>query len=193
MSEPTNYGSPPPMPDTPPQPQSGTFHPGRKPFLMGVGVGAVVTALAALGIGLTVNDSGTGKHPKAAASTTKKAATEATDDTKETGEETGEDLYNPAPAPEDFTMKLKTTSKQCFGTAGCTVTVVPELSYDSPLPLDPGSTVSITYEIRGGEDGAVTETLDVTDSDQYEKSPTVLTTPSSGTKVTVKVTDVETY
>lgn len=182
------------MPEAPPL-QGKTPSPGRKPFLAGVATGTAITALLALGIGLGLHDSESDKHPKAAASATKKAAkeaTEATDDAKDADEET-EDVYNPAPTPDDFSMKLKTKSKQCFGTAGCTVTVVPELSYESLLPLDPADTVSLTYEIRGGESGVITETLDVTDADQYEKNPTVLTTPGSGTKVTVKITDVEAY
>lgn len=73
-----------------------------------------------------------------------------------------EEIYNKAPAREECSLDLKTKSRQCFGSAGCNVTLEPNLSYLGPLPLDPDKTYSITYEVRGSEDGAIIQTMELT-------------------------------
>lgn len=94
------------------------------------------------------------------------------------------------PRPSDFTMKLKIKRKHCFGSAGCNVDVEPDLSYGGILPIDPDKSYEITYQINGDESGPVIETISLTDGTSMEYYPSSLSTASSRTKITGKVTDV---
>ncbi|MET9582047.1 hypothetical protein ABZY10_02795 [Streptomyces sp. NPDC006539] len=94
------------------------------------------------------------------------------------------------PRPSDFTMKLTIKRKQCFGSAGCNVDVEPDLSYEGILPIDPDKTYEITYQINGDESGPVIETISLTNGTSMEYYPSSLSTASSRTKITGKVTDV---
>ncbi|KPI05071.1 hypothetical protein OK006_6830 [Actinobacteria bacterium OK006] len=94
------------------------------------------------------------------------------------------------PSPSDFTMKLRIKRKHCFGSAGCNVDVEPDLSYEGILPIDPDKTYEITYQINGDESGPVIETISLTNGTSMEYSPSSLSTASSGTEITGKVTDV---
>jgi hypothetical protein len=173
------------MPDTPPK------TPGqRKPFLLGVATGVLTASVAIGGTLMVVQDRE--KPPatadaKPTATATATASTVAQEETEEPAE-----LYNTAPAPEDFTLSLKTTSKQCFGSAGCNVTVEPELGYDSILPVDPDETYSITYEVQGGSDGPIIKTMELSDQTSLSYQPVVMSTDKSSAKLTAKVTAVET-
>lgn len=94
------------------------------------------------------------------------------------------------PGPSDFTMKLRIKRKQCFGSARCNVDVDPDLSYEGILPIDPDKTYEITYQINGDESGPVIDTITLTNGTSMEYYPSSLSTASSGTKITGKVTDV---
>lgn len=102
-----------------------------------------------------------------------------------------------APAPEetvskdDFQIKLKVTEQQCFGSAGCNVTVKPKLSGDfDSLPAE--GTVDITYKVSGDESGPVIETISLDLSTQrYRGSEIWLSTTSSAVVPEAKITDVE--
>lgn len=89
------------------------------------------------------------------------------------------------------TLTLKVLSKQCFGDAGCSMRVKPVLAVLDPSLVPDDATGSITYEIDGGEDGPVTDTLTLTGS-QYEASEEAISTSSSGAKLKIKITDTET-
>lgn len=91
---------------------------------------------------------------------------------------------------DSFKIKLRTTGRQCFGSAGCNVTVEPDLTYTGLSDLDPDAVYEITYEIRGDESGPVIETAELSDQTSLNYSPTSITTASASTKVSVKVTDV---
>ncbi|GHB18978.1 hypothetical protein GCM10010377_05950 [Streptomyces viridiviolaceus] len=60
-----------------------------------------------------------------------------------------------------FTIELRTTRRQRFGSAGCNLTVEPELSYTGIDGIDPDAVYEITYEISGDEDGPVVETAEL--------------------------------
>lgn len=90
-------------------------------------------------------------------------------------------------------MTLRTTERQCFGSAGCNVTVEPRLSYDGLSDgLDPDAVYEITYEISGDESGPVIETAELSEQTSLNYSQTMLSTASSGSKVSVKITDITT-
>lgn len=101
----------------------------------------------------------------------------------------------PTPTPtvstDDFRIKLKVTEQQCFGSAGCMVTVRPKLSADfDALPAE--GSVEITYKVSGDESGPVIETtsLDLSTT-RYDVSEIMLSTASSSVVPAAKVTDVE--
>ncbi|MFI0968351.1 hypothetical protein ACH4S8_44525 [Streptomyces sp. NPDC021080] len=176
---------------TPEEPGAPKQQGARKPFLLGAVTGAAVTAVVMGGIGLLMDDSESGGSSKAASSY---SAAPAEDDAKaaDASDDETQEVYNTDPSPDDFELTLKTTQKQCFGSAGCNVTVEPNLAYASVIPLDPDATISITYEIRGDESGAITQTMELTDQTQLSYHETALSTGSSGVKVIARVTDVET-
>jgi len=103
----------------------------------------------------------------------------------------------PEPSPtyeeidaDSFTIELRTTRRQCFGSAGCNVTVEPELTYMGIGDIDPDATYEITYEIRGDRSGPVIATADLSDETRLNYTPSLISTASSGTKVSVKITDI---
>ncbi|CAM5592805.1 hypothetical protein [Streptomyces purpurascens] len=92
---------------------------------------------------------------------------------------------------DSFTIKLRTTERQCFGSAGCNMTVEPKLTYlGLTEDIAPDAVYEITYEIRGGESGPVIETAQLSDRTSLNFTPTVISTPSAGSKVSVEITDV---
>lgn len=107
--------------------------------------------------------------------------------------ETSSDDAEPAdytPKKSDVELKLKTKDKQCFGSAGCNVTVEPRVTLDTGIP-DTG-TLTIYYTIRGAEDGALEGNIEVDLSDKtYTRDEPTVSTSGSGKKLTIKVTDVE--
>ncbi|WP_430477289.1 hypothetical protein ACQZM9_00105 [Streptomyces sp. P11-1] len=144
----------------------------------------------ALVLFLTIGDS----RPTAASVTAGSPSANATPSAVATTEEVAEapeEVFNSNPVAEDFTVTLKTTSKQCFGSAGCNITVEPKVSYAGLLPLDPGKEYSITYEVHGSEDGSIIQTMELSDQTSLSYRPTVLSTSTSKAKLTAKVTDVE--
>jgi hypothetical protein len=94
------------------------------------------------------------------------------------------------PGPADFRLSLKTLKKTCFGSAGCNVTYRIQPTYIGTETLEPGAEYEVTYEVRGGEDGAQTNTFTLQDGNASVDSEEFISTTSSGTKLTAKVTDV---
>ncbi|MFF7977160.1 hypothetical protein [Streptomyces sp. NPDC007905] len=170
---------PPPLPPEPP-----TSAPKNRTHLVIIGAAAAVIA-AVIGTGAVVIDSqdnGGKQDSKAAAPHSAKATA----------------VKKPNPTPTyavvneaSFTIKLKTTKRQCFGSAGCNVTVEPTLTYlgDSGS-IDPNAVYEITYEIHGDESGPVIETAELSDKTSLNYTPSLIQTASSGTKVSVEITDV---
>lgn len=149
----------------------------------------VFIAAALIGVGgYVVGTRGDGTDPKpakASASTANDIDLPALDDVETTPEYTE---YS----PDDFLMELKTTSKECFGSAGCLVDVEPELTFvGDSADIDPGATYRITYEITGDEDGPIIDTLTLTDQDDITYNETTVSTVSSNTEIDVEITDVE--
>ena len=94
---------------------------------------------------------------------------------------------------DDLIVTFKIKHKQCFGSAGCNVTVSPDISYigaDSDS-IDPDKTYEITYEIYGDESGTIVETATLTDRTSLSLSSSDVSTTSSTKKITGEVTDVE--
>lgn len=172
----------PPMPSDPPASSAP-----KKSRIIATIIGsaaAVIAAVIATGIVVVQAE----KDDNKPAATVKKSApkaepaVEATEDTEPT--------YTDLDA-DSFTIELKTKSRQCFGSAGCNLTVEPNLSLvvDSE-DVDPDATYEITYEIRGDESGPVIETAELTEQTSLSYTPSSISTASASTKVSVKITDV---
>jgi hypothetical protein len=96
-----------------------------------------------------------------------------------------------SPKASDWKVGVKVKEKQCFGEAGCNVTVSIHPQYTGDRELPTTGTIEVTYEISGDESGPVVQTFTVTGGDQvsYDKSAD-LSTSSSGVTPKAKVTDV---
>ncbi|MGW2921000.1 hypothetical protein ACWDBF_24460 [Streptomyces angustmyceticus] len=147
--------------------------------------------IAALSSGTTAMLlSGSGRKAASAKSASATSAHAAPSEGPTEATEEAEDTYNDSPTAEDFTLSVKTTRKQCFGSAGCNITVEPDLSYAGAMSLDPDKTLSITYEIRGDESGPVIQTMELSDGDRLTYDPVSISTAGRSTTVTAKITDV---
>ncbi|MFE2068146.1 hypothetical protein ACFXDH_38205 [Streptomyces sp. NPDC059467] len=175
----TDTGAP-PMPSYSPTP---LVKKSRTGLVIAASTAAVIAAV--VGTGIVVVHSGHGGKQTAAAHPTGGA-------TETAGTET------PTPTPsydevtaDSFTVELRTTQRQCFGSAGCNVTVEPNLSYlgDSES-IDPDAVYEITYEIHGDESGPVIETAELSDRTSLHYTPSTISTASAGTNVSVEITDV---
>lgn len=93
------------------------------------------------------------------------------------------------PKVKDFALTPKILDKECFGSAGCNVEVKVDVTYAGPA-LSDDDTWLVTYEVTGDEDGSVIGSLELT-GDVYEVNDEFLSTKSSKTKISIKVTDVE--
>ena len=72
---------------------------------------------------------------------------------------------------------------------GCNVTLQVKMGYGGP-DLSEDDTWAVTYRITGDESGPIIGTIEVT-GDQYDVNTEILSTRSSKTKISIKVTDVE--
>jgi hypothetical protein len=154
----------------------------RWPWLF---LGIIVGLLIGIPIGIPIgNDSAgsTAAHP--ATSTTVPSTYHYSATTSST--------VKPPPIQKgDFTIGLKTVSKNCFGSAGCNLVVEPNITYaGAATQLTAYGTCSITYTITGGESGDIVETARGTGGMQYRVSQSVLQTKSSGVTPSATVTDV---
>lgn len=95
----------------------------------------------------------------------------------------------PRPAAKDFKLTVKTLGKQCFGSAGCNVSYRILVAYSGD-ELDPSVSYDVVYEVRGGEDGPVTNTLTVTGDTSSVQEEESVSTKNRSAKLTVVVTDV---
>ena len=93
-------------------------------------------------------------------------------------------------APRNLKLGLKVRSKECFGSAGCNLEVQIDPQYIGSQDLSSGAW-DITYEIRGGEDGPLVETMTLEDGTFSFPESQVLSTPSSSTQLTAVVTSVD--
>ncbi|WP_159769369.1 hypothetical protein [Streptomyces sp. HM190] len=182
--------TPPAAPDSPPPTPPQTLEPEPKPknhtnaIIIGAAA-AIIATIITTGI-VVVQATNDDSKPAAASS----ASSAPDEDVAEPAAEESEPTYA-ALTPSDFTMELRTTERQCFGSAGCNVTVEPVLSYVGEWNgVDPDAVYSITYEIRGDKSGPVIETAELSDETSLSYTPTSISTVSSSKKVSVKITDV---
>ncbi|MFF0016198.1 hypothetical protein [Streptomyces sp. NPDC005374] len=184
----------PPAPSLPPLPPSEVLAPPIPPkkrrtnaIIIG-STAAVIAAIVTTGIvvagatkGSTIDDD----------KPTTTAASSVPDDNGVT-EPDPEPTYGEVDA-ESFSIDLRTTARQCFGTAGCNVTVEPDLTYSgSSADIDPDAVYEVTYEIYGDESGPVIATAELTDRTSLSYRPSLISTASASTTLSVEITDIQT-
>lgn len=94
-----------------------------------------------------------------------------------------------AVAPRNFQLGIRTRSKNCFGSAGCNVVVQIDPSYVGNQDLSTGSW-ELIYELRGGEDGPIIETMTLESGTFSFPEEQMVSTRSTSTKITAVVTEV---
>lgn len=94
-------------------------------------------------------------------------------------------------APRNLKLGLQVRSKECFGSAGCNLTVQIDPSYVGSQDVSEGSW-DITYEIRGGVDGPIVETMTLESGSFSFPEEQLVSTRSSGTKLKAVVIRVQT-
>lgn len=93
-------------------------------------------------------------------------------------------------SPADWRIDLKILRKQCFGSAGCNVTVRIQPEYVGPAELPEEGVIEVTYQIHGGEDVHI-NTFEVEAGVAYHEDEERISTASSGDVLTAKATEVE--
>ncbi|MFD5741866.1 hypothetical protein ACFXJM_12135 [Streptomyces massasporeus] len=180
MDTTTQPGFPPPLPPEPPKPTKNRTN----AVILG-SAAAIIAAVVATGVIVVQSNNDSAPATNAATNASTEELADTTADEPEP-----EPTYSEL-AADSFTIKLRTTERQCFGSAGCNMTVEPRLSYlGLTEDIDPDAVYEITYEIRGGESGPVIETAELSDRTSLNFTPTVLSTASASSKVSVKITDV---
>ncbi|MET7688376.1 hypothetical protein ABZT06_10405 [Streptomyces sp. NPDC005483] len=76
--------------------------------------------------------------------------------------------------------------------SGLHVTVEPELTYlRSSGDLDPDAVYEITYEIHGDQSGPVIQTAELTNQTSLSYRPSLVSTASAATELSVEITDIQ--
>jgi hypothetical protein len=153
----------------------------------------VVIPIVTLFVGVVIGAAGGSDTPGATAADTPNPAPSASGPAPKAAveeEEPAEPTYD-TPASTDFRLEVKTLSKECFGSAGCNLTYRILVHATRPtLSLDPSKTYELTYEVRGGEDGAQINTAEITGDESTVDQEEMLSTPSSKTVLEAVVTDI---
>ncbi|MFJ4624177.1 hypothetical protein [Streptomyces sp. NPDC088812] len=176
-------GFPPPLPPQPPAPPKKS----RTNAIIIGSAAAVIAAVVVTGV-VVAQASGDGDS-KPASTTAAESSAPVGDAVTAAAEEESAPVYAEL-GVDSFTIELRTTERQCFGSAGCNVTVEPDLTYTGIEDIDPDAVYDITYEIHGDESGTVIETAELSNQTSLNYTPTSISTASSSTKVTVEITDV---
>lgn len=122
----------------------------RRGILLPV-LAAAATGLVGLAIGYGIGAAGTSTSTGTTATKTSQAAASVPDDGPGTAQPEAATV-----SASNYTAELKTLSKQCFGSAGCSVEVRVELGVDS-VASDIDAEVIVT--ITGDESGPITQTM----------------------------------
>lgn len=191
VERPPSAPAPPAFP--PPWPAQVPSLPPKKRRINAVIIGsaaAVIAAIVTTGIVVGATKGSTNDDGKP--STTAAASSVTDDDPVSPFAEPDPEPTYPQVNADSFSIGLRTTQRQCFGSAGCNVTVEPELTYlGSSSDLDPDAVYEITYEIHGDESGPVIQTAELTNQTSLSYRPSLISTATAITELSVEITDVQ--
>jgi hypothetical protein len=164
----------------------------RPPWLIPL-VSGVVGLLLGVGIGMAASGGGEPSSVVAEESNTP-TPTGLTDPDPQSGAPSPEPTFQD-PTLSDIELSLKTTEKQCFGSAGCNVGVRIQVSMSdsAQASLDPSGQWDVTYQITGDESGPIIGTFSIYGDGQYDVSEEFLSTRSSNTPITIKATSIDSF
>jgi hypothetical protein len=74
------------------------------------------------------------------------------------------------PRKSDWKVSVKVRDKQCFGSAGCNVTVKTTPKYVGDQELPESGTIEVTYKLTGDEAGRITKSFTVEDGQAARRS-----------------------
>lgn len=94
------------------------------------------------------------------------------------------------PAADDFSLRVKTLSKECFDTAGCNITFRIDPTYIGVTSPDPDATYEVTYKVTGAQDPMI-NTFTMTGSQASVEDEEMAETASASDKLHAHVTEVE--
>lgn len=177
------------IPPTSPQTPAPAPKKSRLPLVLAAIVGLAVIVAVTVGITVAAQHGSSPAASKTSGQSAWDAEQQRRIDAATTPDPTPTPVAAATPAVSDLELTLKTTSKKCFGSAGCLITVKVNLGYGGPT-LSPDDTWQVTYEINGVQDGPLVGSFEMT-GDQYTVNEENVETTSSKSKVTVKVTSVE--
>lgn len=177
---------PAPAPASPPPKRGGLFT-GRPAWAVYGGLAGLVLGSALFAGGQT----GTTAQPAPAATMTVTATAPAATAASAPSSAPTTETAGYTPRKSDWKVGVKVTKKQCFGEAGCNVTVAIDPEYVGDQQLPDSGTIDVTYEISGDESGPTVGTFSVEGGQASYDKETDLSTKSSHTKITAKVTDVD--
>lgn len=143
----------------------------------------VLSILGATIIGITLIACGVDSGPSKPIGTPNAAAS------ANTNVEPAKESYA-TPTPKDFTLTIKTTEKECFGSAGCNITFHVTLKQVTSANFDPSKTYELTYDVQGGED-PYTHTLEITGDKYSTDDKEYISTKSSKSVLKAVITSVE--
>jgi hypothetical protein len=153
----------------------------------------LVTFLVGIGIGVAV-------APKDEGTSAAVPSASATQPPTQTPSPTLSPTPSPTPEPEAVSYRLersrihptlKVTERQCFGSAGCLITVELRLAIDDASSLPRDGTWDVTYAISGDESGSIIGTFQLFGNGKYEVNEELISTASENIQPRVRVVSVE--
>ncbi|KUM76892.1 hypothetical protein AQI84_15950 [Streptomyces griseorubiginosus] len=185
--------APPPPAFPPPWPAEAPPLPPKKRRTNAVIIGSAVAVIAAIvTTGIVVGATKGSTDDDGKPSSTAAASSVTDDDPVVPFDEPDPEPTYPQVDADSFSIDLRTTQRQCFGSAGCNVTVEPEVTYlGSSSDLDPDAVYEITYEIHGDESGPVIQTAELSDQTSLSYRPSLISTATASTELSVEITDVQ--
>ncbi|MFI6505285.1 hypothetical protein [Nonomuraea typhae] len=93
------------------------------------------------------------------------------------------------PEPEDFSLRIKTLKKSCYGSAGCNVTYSIRVTLLKEIESD-DTEYQVTYKVTGGDDPEI-NTFTIQGTQVTFQEEEFVSTPSSSSKLKAKVVEVE--
>jgi hypothetical protein len=186
-------------PPIPPPPSTPSAPPAKRSFLANQWLRYGVVFILGLGIGGAVATAGdetsaAGESP-APSSVSVAPTLSPTPSSEPSPTPSPTPTTNPEPPlqRQDIELSLKTTEKQCFGSAGCLISVKIEVSVPAGIvaAFPPDGQWDVTYQITGDESGPIIGTLSIYGNGKYDVNEENLSTKSENTPVRVKVLDVE--
>jgi hypothetical protein len=90
--------------------------------------------------------------------------------------------------PDDFEVDLSVKEKQCYGSAGCNLTLRVNPEFVGSESSD--ETWEVTFKVTGDESGPVFQTFSMDADEITFQEEVFISTPSANTKPKAKITDV---